>query len=260
MVIITKISNNNQGAQHGKTIKVASDIIVENRIILALDHMTPFEAMELADKVSGEPGLWGVKIGVILANEGIRLVRTIKETGLNVMCDPKIFEIDSIVEEYLSMFVENGANIVTLHCSNDYNPPLKLRPFTAGVTVLTTFNDERCEKIYNGLTVEQTVRNLGLNVAQEYNYGHLVCSAQDLKVLFDVRIPKICPAIRPLWYQNENDDQVRKTTPGEAMRFGADFVVIGRPILEAKDPLVALEKTYLEMYEERQQLQKFADV
>jgi len=108
------------------------------------------------------------------------------------------------------------------------------------------FDDEDCYKIY-GNTICMVVPNLA-RIAEEYHYGYLVCSAKDLWLLRDYYFDKfkfqkiICPGIRPEWYQKK-DDQKRVMTPSEAIKAGADLLVIGRPILNHTDPVGAIMMT-----------------
>ena len=77
-------------------------------------------------------------------------------------------------------------------------------------------------------------------------YEYLVCSAQDLEPIRAVGIKKICPGIRPRWYLRD-DDQARTATPAEAVKNGADLLVIGRPILKSDDLVGAVQRTNAEI-------------
>ena len=75
---------------------------------------------------------------------------------------------------------------------------------------------------------------------------YLVCSAQDLKLIHALDIKKICPGIRPRWYL-QDDDQERTATPAEAIKNGADLLVIGRPLLKSDDIVGAVQRTNAEI-------------
>ena len=78
--------------------------------------------------------------------------------------------------------------------------------------------------------------------ANFFNYGYVICSGKDLKAVRSLKIKKIVPGIRPLWYQEE-DDQKRTVTPKEAIVNGADLLVIGRPILSSNNIVDSLKRT-----------------
>jgi len=80
------------------------------------------------------------------------------------------------------------------------------------------------------------------------NYGYVVCSPKEVESLNKYSMKKICPGIRPDWYQ-EKDDQKRTMTPKEAVKAGADLLVIGRPILRSDNIIEALRRTNNEMGE-----------
>jgi orotidine-5'-phosphate decarboxylase len=73
-----------------------------------------------------------------------------------------------------------------------------------------------------------------------------VCSPLELSQIRSVAIKKICPGVRPAWYQGQ-DDQHRAATPAEAIANGADFLVIGRPLLNAKDMVATIRQTNAEI-------------
>ena len=86
--------------------------------------------------------------------------------------------------------------------------------------------------------VNDTVKQLAKR-CYDWGYGYLVCSPQDLDLISDIKIKKICPGVRPEWYTT-SDDQKRTMTPSEAISKGADYLVIGRPILESNDMISAV--------------------
>jgi len=218
-----------------------------SRIILPLDGMTKKSAMELACSVRGL--VWGFKVNDLLCDSeaGPGIISELKPYG-NVMADPKLFDIPNTMENSLNKLIKAGADIITVHCTAGYSPDpdgvidaSKL----AGVTVLTSWTDGQCMRMY-GDCLEDQVYGFAVN-SQKHGYGYIVCAGPDLDALKSISVKKICPGIRPLWYQ-EKDDQVRTMTPADAVKAGADLLVIGRPILRASNPAEAIHRTSEEIY------------
>ena len=106
------------------------------------------------------------------------------------------------------------------------------------VTVLTSLDENMAKDIFN-----KNVKDLVLSFAEEIKRASLdglVCSGHELLSLKDINgLIKVVPGIRPSWF-SEADDQKRITTPKEAINWGADFLVIGRPILNSNNPIEAI--------------------
>lgn len=215
-----------------------------SRIILPLDGMTKERAMELAAAVRGL--VWGFKVNDLLLEEGVKIIRELKPYG-NVMADPKLFDIPNTMENSLHKLIKAGADIVTIHCSALYKPPEGTEKIVAGVTVLTSFDYKKCAMVHRR-DVGKAVSDFA-TFASDSSYEYIVCAGTDLKVLNkNIIIKKICPGIRPLWYQEQVDDQERTMTPADAVKAGADLLVIGRPILRASNPVEAIHRTSEEIY------------
>jgi orotidine-5'-phosphate decarboxylase len=215
-----------------------------NPIILSLDDLSIEDALIFVEMIIREQKeiekqlIWGVKINTLLIHDGAHLVGILKKHNIKVMADPKLFDISNTMYNSLKLLDMAGAEIVTVHASSNYkgNDGIDISRI-AGVTVLTSFDEELCRIIYNN-SIENTILNLAL-LAEKNNYGYIVCAPTDLELLKDVKLKKICPGVRPLWASNKHD-QKRVTTPQEALKNGATYVVLGRPIIEAENPLDAL--------------------
>mgnify|MGYP001206815518 CR=1 FL=1 len=122
-------------------------------------------------------------------------------------------------------------------------------PLLLGVTVLTSLGDQDLiETGVNNSTLDQ-VKHLA-TLCQETGLGGVVCSAAEispLRKICDKDFKLLTPGIRPIWAQS--NDQKRVVTPGEAIKRGADYLVIGRPIYSANDPVSATEKIISEITE-----------
>lgn len=214
-----------------------------NPIILSLD-LNIEDALTLTSMILQEQKdiekklIWGVKINTALLHDGAHLINILKKHDVRVMADPKLFDIPNTMHDSLKVLEMAGADITTVHASANYLPSEDLDASKiAGVTVLTSFDEELCKMIYNN-SIENTILNLAL-LAEKNGYGYLVCAPTDLELLKSIKIKKICPGVRPLWASNKHDQKM-VTTPQEALKNGATYVVIGRPIIEAENPLDAL--------------------
>jgi len=216
---------------------------MENKIILPLDNMDIDAAIKIMEETKGM--VWGYKVRKIILNEGISIIKDLKQFG-NIMVDFKLYDIPSAITESLQTHFKNGANISTVHCSSDYVPDNSIDNIgIVGVTILTSMTEESFNKFYKGPKITQTVIDMAKN-SVDHDYGYLVCSPLELEFLHDIKIIKICPGIRPNWY-DKSDDQNRVSTPSYAIKNGAGLLVIGRPILNAKDKQKAIYQTNIEI-------------
>jgi orotidine-5'-phosphate decarboxylase len=214
-----------------------------SKIILPLDH-TPWEqAVDIMEKTRGL--VWGYKIRRAVLERGLGVVDAIKAFG-KVMLDFKLYDIPSAMTESLQMHIDAGVDITTVHCTSDYDPPSQglAKDRIAGVTILTSMDAEHFKRYYRGETIIDMVERMAEDAVPRYAY--LVCSPRELVRIRALALKKICPGIRPAWY-DRSDDQRRSTTPAEAIRNGADLLVIGRPLLQADDLLAAIHKTNAEI-------------
>ncbi|KKN96788.1 hypothetical protein LCGC14_0164320 [marine sediment metagenome] len=221
---------------------------MDNPIIVALDGIDMSKAIALAQLLKDD--VWGFKVNDLFFQHGIQAANNLGVFG-NVMLDGKFHDIPNTVEnttKKIAIFGHPAPGIVTIHASGG---PAMIRAAVeylpgkvAAVTVLTSLDEDACMHVYN-VRPEVAVKRLA-SMAHEYGASFIVCSPLELAALKDIPRPKIVPGIRPLWYQ-EADDQARKMTPAEAMEAGAGFLVMGRPILRADDPVEAAQRTLEEI-------------
>lgn len=214
---------------------------MNSRIILPLDNLKWDDAKEIVKKTSGL--VWGYKVRRVLLEKGLKIISTIGRHG-KVMVDFKLYDIPSAITESLREHFINGATVSTVHCSADYNtedsmliPPVKI----AGVTILTSMKFESFSKYYRGPEIIDTVKEM-VKSSIDKHYGYVVCSPLELEFLIDTLIAKICPGIRPMWY-DKDDDQDRVSSPSYAIKNGATLLVIGRPILTSSNMVDAIKRT-----------------
>ena len=221
------------------------------RVIVAVDGYSFEEAekqqiLSKLAQVHQREMIWGVKISDMLYSGDVPgIISGLKKTyGLGVMADVKLHDIPSTTENSLSRLVDAGADIVTVHCSSNFRPiRADLLKNIAGVTVPTSFTNLEIKWIYQKDTAG-TVKDFA-DLAQMNRYEYIVGSVQGLRYLEDNPLKKICTGIRPHWYPNRHD-QVRVDSVKEAVRQEANYIVVGRPILESGDIVAAVERIYAE--------------
>ncbi len=215
---------------------------LNNPIIVALDVDTEKEALHLVDELGDIVG--GIKLGPRLCvRYGMDLIGRIA-ARVPVFVDNKYFDIPSTTVAAVEASFEAGASLVTVHALNGPETLRELaqlekklqavRPFhILCVTILTSFQEEHFSKSFKREPIDWHVKNLSQEVKSAGLTG-LVCSAQDLKYIQVSDFFVVTPGIR--MDLQEKGDQKRIMGPKEALRAGAKALVVGRPILQAKDP------------------------
>ncbi|MEM8811050.1 MAG: orotidine-5'-phosphate decarboxylase [Pseudomonadota bacterium] len=214
-----------------------------DRIILALDVPDVSQARELVAKTAGHVGMY--KIGMHLQFcGGLDLANELTAEGHRVFLDVKLLDIDNTVEKGVAAIAEMGVTFATIHAY-----PKAMRAAVRGrgasplgllgVTVLTSMDDGDLEEAGYGTNAETLVERRALD-AETAGMTGIVCSPREAARLRAVLKPEtllVTPGIRPV--DAASDDQRRVATPADAIRAGADFLVIGRPIAAAEDPKAA---------------------
>ena len=220
---------------------------LQERIIVALDVPTSVAALDLVRRLSPHPGLF--KIGLQLYTAaGPDIVRAVRDLGGRVFLDLKLHDIPNTVGRAVEGANSLGVEMLTLHLSGGRAmieaavhaaaPELLL----LGVTVLTSVDEAILHEVGVGTSVEDHVLRLA-NLGVESGARGLVASPKELLALraaFGKQITLVTPGIRPVGA--EPNDQRRALSPADALKAGADFLVIGRPITGADDPRTALEQ------------------
>ena len=141
--------------------------------------------------------------------------------------------------------MDGGVDIVTVHCSSNFRPVrTDLLTHIAGVTVPTSFTNLEIKWVYERGTAE-IVKDFA-DMAQMNRYAYIVGSVQGLRYIEDNPLKKICTGIRPHWYTDRHD-QVRVDSVKEAVRQEANYIVVGRPIVDSGDIVEAVERIYGEI-------------
>jgi orotidine-5'-phosphate decarboxylase len=235
----------------------------QERLVLALDVDNFKKAEELVDKLIDYVGIF--KIGnQLFTAEGTKVIKMVQEKGGKVFLDLKFHDIPNTVARAAEVVSKLGVYIFNIHTSGGYEmmkatveASKKLsfalgisKPLILGVTILTSINQEILEKeIGIKKSLEEQVVHLA-KLAETAGLDGVVASPWEIKALraacgegFVILTPGIRQASK------SNDDQKRIMTPQEAIKSGADFIVIGRPITNATDPVKASQEILKEMEE-----------
>ena len=220
-------------------------------IIFPLDVPSSETARYFVKLLSGHVGMF--KVGLeLFVRSGPDLIRRILEyEGSRVFLDLKFHDIPATVLKAMAGISDLGATFATVHCGE--NPAMLKAAVEGGngklgvlgVTVLTSVSSQHIGKAGFCPEYEADPTKLVMKRAEmAYAAGcaGVVCSGQEVtevKRLFGKNFLSVTPGIRPLWDGVSADDQKRIVTPAEAIRNGSDYLVIGRPIRNAKDPEAA---------------------
>jgi orotidine-5'-phosphate decarboxylase len=223
-----------------------------DRLIVALDFPTAAQALDLVRELSGEVSFF--KIGLQLYTAaGPEVIHAVVATGAQVFLDLKLHDIPNTVAKSVAAAAGLSVRMLTIHLSGGRRMieaavaecPADL--LLLGVTVLTSSDEATLRETGVERGVEEhtvALASLGLTAG----VGGLIASPQELRPLRDrlgEEVTIITPGVRPSWA--EADDQKRFTTPQEALRNGADYLVIGRPITAHPDPREAVRKILAEI-------------
>lgn len=233
----------------------------KDRLIVALDVNTRDEAERLVDQL--QPFVGAFKVGMQLYNsEGPPIVRLLNERGGKVFVDLKFHDIPNTVAQAGRVMTRLGAFMYNLHVAGGREmmrcaveatrKEAEIRggqsPLILGVTVLTSITSQQLREeigIERDLT-EQVVE--WAKMAKEAGLDGVVASPQEITALRKACGPEfliVTPGVRPAGAQR--NDQQRVMTPGEAIKAGASYLVVGRPITAASNPAAAAQAIVEEM-------------
>ena len=216
-----------------------------DRLILALDTPTLAEAEAMIQRTRGSVGVY--KVGYQLAFAGgLPLAERLAANGARVFLDMKLHDIGHTVGNGVASVAAMGAAFLTVHA---YPQTMKAAVEARGtsglkilaVTVLTSYDDADLAAAGYEMTVADLAAERAAQ-ARDIGVDGLVCSPEEAAALRAIVGPGmllVTPGIRPSG--SEAGDQKRIMTPGEAIVAGADYLVVGRPILRAPDPKAAAD-------------------
>jgi orotidine-5'-phosphate decarboxylase len=211
-----------------------------DRMIVALDVASVAEAERMIDMLGDSVSFY--KIGMELVySGGLDLVRTLSSRGKKVFLDLKLHDIPNTVEKATAQVANLGATFLTVHAF-----PQTMKAAVAGkgtsslkilaVTVMTSYDDTDLTEAGYAFSVRDLVARRA-SQAKTIGINGLILSPEEvgaMRVIVGSGMSLITPGIRPAGAAK--GDQKRVMTPGEAIRVGADHLVIGRPITTAPDP------------------------
>ena len=233
---------------------------MRERLIVALDVDDLEQATEFVRQLSGEVGMF--KIGKqLFTHAGPQAVRQIQELGGEIFLDLKFHDIPNTVAKAAIEATRLGVKMFNVHASGSLEMmrltakevtrvcrQQKLRkPIMLAVTVLTSLNQDDLERVGVERKVADQVVRLAL-LTKEAGMDGVVASPHevtDIRAACGRRFVIVTPGIRPS--DGKRNDQQRVMTPQDAVRGGVDYIVVGRPIIEAKDPVTAARAIVADM-------------
>lgn len=242
---------------------VSSRINVATRLFVALDVPDAPSALRLAERLS--PVGVGFKVGMqLFYAEGMPLIRALQANGQTVFVDLKLHDIPNTVAGAVASLIRQGVGFLNVHTQG--GPEMmraavqtaqkaaletgQVPPTLLGVTLLTSLSEQDLKEF---LGVADSVQEYVLHLARQAQASGLngvVCSAQEaaaIRAACGSEFLLVTPGIRPS--DALVQDQSRVITPGQAVRNGVDYLVVGRPIVQAANPLDAAQRIVDEMAE-----------
>ena len=228
-------------------------------VIIACDFSSAEECFRFLDRFSEEKPF--VKIGMELYYaEGPAIVREIKRRGHKIFLDLKLHDIPNTVRKAMAVLSRLDADIVNLHAAGGSNMmkaaiegltrPDGSRPLLIAVTQLTSTDQQLME---SELLIERRLEDVVIAYAQNAAASGLdgvVCSPLEAGRVHEAcgtGFLTVTPGVR--FAEGDTGDQKRVTTPQKARELGADYIVVGRPITQADDPVAAYRKCVKEFLE-----------
>jgi len=230
----------------------------KDRLIFPLDVPNRAEAEKFIDLLRGEVGLFKVGLELFMA-EGPAFLKFLADWRVDYFLDLKFHDIPATMMAAQAR-VMRGARLATVHIDQGS----KMRPAimsckngvkVLGVTVLTHLGPDDLEAMGIAPEYARNLTKLVLlraGLARDAGCDGVVCAGTEARAVKDAFGPDflvVCPAIRPSWAVVPGDDQTRITTPAQAIKAGADYIVVGRPIRKAEKPQEAARKIVAEIAE-----------
>ena len=228
-------------------------------VIIACDFSSKEQTLNFLDKFTGRKPF--VKIGMeLFYAEGPEIVRTIKERGHRIFLDLKLHDIPNTVKKAMSVLRNLDVDMTNVHAAGTVDMMKAAiegltcedgtRPLLIAVTQLTSTSEERMQKeLLIGASINDTIVKYAEN-AKAAGLDGVVCSPLEAAMVKEAcgkEFMTVTPGVR--FADGDVGDQVRVTTPERAREIGSDFIVVGRPITAADDPVAAYERCMKEFAE-----------
>ncbi|GAB0110634.1 orotidine-5'-phosphate decarboxylase [Pseudoalteromonas distincta] len=219
------------------------------KILIALDYDSQEDALNFVKQLS--PDTCRLKVGKeMFTYFGPSFVKQLVELGFDVFLDLKFHDIPNTVAKAVTAAAKMGVWMVNVHASGGVEMMNKAKlalekfgdkaPLLIAVTVLTSMDEIELKRLGVDKSAQEQVMHLA-KLAKKAGLDGVVCSAQEAKVLkaeLGANFKLVTPGIRPAG--SESGDQKRIMTPEQAIYAGSDYLVIGRPITQAEDPVSVL--------------------
>lgn len=221
-------------------------------VIIACDFSSAEETFKFLDNFSGKKPF--VKIGMeLFYAEGPAIVKEIKRRGHKIFLDLKLHDIPNTVKKAMAVLSRLDVDICNLHAGGTVammqaaleglTRPDGTRPLLIAVTQLTSTNQESMEKdLLINEPIDKVVMHYALN-AKNAGLDGVVCSPLESEKVHSVcgnDFLTVTPGVR--FADGDKGDQKRVMTPAQAKEIGSDYIVVGRPITAAEDPVAAYER------------------
>ena len=221
-------------------------------VIIACDFASRKDTLEFLDKFQGKKPF--VKIGMeLFYAEGPDIVREIKARGHKIFLDLKLHDIPNTVKKAMAVLSRLDVDMTNLHAAGTVSMmqaalegltrPDGTRPLLIAVTQLTSTSEERMKA---DLLINEPIDKVVMHYAgcaKAAGLDGIVCSPLEAEKVHNTcgrDFITVTPGVR--FADGEKGDQVRVMTPAEAKRIGSDYIVVGRPITAADDPVAAYER------------------
>ena len=221
-------------------------------VIIACDFAGKAETLAFLDRFGGERPF--LKIGMELYYAaGPDIVRELKARGHKIFLDLKLHDIPNTVKKAMAVLRDLGADVINLHAAGTkammeaalegVTRPDGTRPLLIAVTQLTSTSEERMrDELLIGAPLAETVLHYAEN-AKNAGLDGVVCSPLEASLIHGRcgdSFLTVTPGVR--FADGDVGDQVRVTTPAKAKELGSDYIVVGRPITQAADPVAAYRR------------------
>ena len=230
-------------------------------VIIACDFASAEQTLAFLDKFEGEERKPFLKIGMELYYaEGNAIVKEIKRRGHKIFLDLKLHDIPNTVRKAMKVLSALDVDMVNVHAAGTVEMMRAAkegltradgtRPLLIAVTQLTSTSEQTMqEELLIGATIGDTIIKYAQN-AKEAGLDGVVCSPLESSIVKQAcgnEFMTITPGIR--FADSAADDQVRITSPAKARTLGSDYIVVGRPITAAEDPVAAYRRCVNEFLE-----------
>lgn len=221
-------------------------------VIVACDFSSAAQVFEFLDLFVGRKPF--VKIGMeLFYAEGPQIVREIKKRGHRIFLDLKLHDIPNTVKKAMSVLSELDVDMCNLHAAGTkrmmtaaiegLTRPDGTRPLLIAVTQLTSTDQQSMEEdLWINKPIDEVVMHYALN-AKDSGLDGVVCSPLEAQKVHNVcgkEFLTVTPGVR--FADGDNGDQRRVMTPAQAKEIGSDYIVVGRPITAADDPVAAYDR------------------